>query len=92
MNKTKVILKKGKEKALKNRHHWIFSGAVASLPQFENGEILPVYTENQELIGHAYFNRKAGIIGRMVSFDTQNPLDAIRQNIEQAMELRKRFF
>src|SRR6266404_1622631 len=32
----KVILKPGKEKPLKNRHHWIFSGAIAELPNFDN--------------------------------------------------------
>ena len=87
-----VILKSGRDKAIRNRHHWIFSGAVASLPDFENGGILPVRSAGGDLLGHAYFNRKASITGRMVSFGDTPPEDAIRQNVEKALELRRRFF
>ena len=87
-----VILKPGRDKAIRNRHHWIFSGAVASLPDFENGGILPVRSAGGDLLGHAYFNRKASITGRMVSFGDTAPEDAIRQNVEKALELRRRFF
>ena len=86
-----VILKPGRDKAVRNRHHWIFSGAVASLPDFENGSILPVRSAGGDLLGHAYFNRKASITGRMVSFGDAAPEDAIRQNVEKALELRRRF-
>lgn len=92
MNDQKVFLKKGKEKALKNRHHWIFSGAVERLPDFQNGDILPVCSHAGELLGYAYFNRKAGIVGRMVSFGNQQPLDAIRRHIQDAQELRRHLF
>jgi 23S rRNA (cytosine1962-C5)-methyltransferase len=37
-----VVLHKNKDKAVKNRHPWIFSGAVKDLPEFEDGAILPV--------------------------------------------------
>jgi len=87
-----VILKPGRDKAVRNRHHWIFSGAVASLPDFENGGILPVRSAGGELLGHAYFNRKASITGRMVSFGDTPPEDAIRQSVEKALDLRRRFF
>ena len=70
----KVILKQGKEKAIINRHHWIFSGAILHLPEFEDGDLLPVFTEKGQSLGYGYFNRKAKIIGRMLSFDQQEPL------------------
>ena len=69
-----VVLKPGKDKALRNRHHWIFSGAVASLPDFENGDLLPVRAADGGLLGHGYFNRKSSIIGRMVSFGDEPPV------------------
>ena len=87
-----VILKPGKDKAVRNRHHWIFSGAVQSLPDFENGSILAVRSANGDILGHAYFNRVSSIIGRMVSFGKTAPEDAIRQSIERAVSLRRRFF
>lgn len=87
-----VLLKKGKEKALKNRHHWIFSGAVEKLPELDDGEILPVLSAAGECLGSAYFNRKAKIIGRMIAFGSQNPMDALRENIRGAIALRTQFF
>lgn len=87
-----VILKPGRDKAIRNRHHWIFSGAIKSLPDFENGSILPVQSAGGDRLGYAYFNRDASITGRMVSFGQTLPEDAIGQNLERAIELRQRFF
>lgn len=92
MNKKGVILRKGKDKAIRNRHHWIFSGAVLSLPNFMDGEILPVYTEEGIQLGSGYFNRKAKIIGRMLCFDDQDPLIAIRNSLDKAIQLREILF
>ena len=87
-----VVLKPGRDKAIRNHHHWIFSGAIQSLPAFENGSILPVQSADGDMLGHAYFNRNSSIVGRMVSFGNTAPEDAIRQNVERAIELRRRFF
>lgn len=77
---------------MRNRHHWIFSGAVEHLPDFEDGSILPVRSAAGDVLGHAYFNRRSAIIGRMVSFGKTAPEDAIRRNIRSALELRARYF
>jgi 23S rRNA (cytosine1962-C5)-methyltransferase len=88
MQNRRVILKAGKEKPIHHRHHWIFSGAVATLPSFEDGECLPVYASTGENLGWGYFNRKAAIIGRMLSFDKTPPEEAIIRHLEAAMALR----
>jgi 23S rRNA (cytosine1962-C5)-methyltransferase len=92
MKSQKVILRKNKDKAIRNRHHWIFSGAVKSMPEFEDGSILPVESAEGELLGHAYFNKRCSIIGRMVSFGSDSPHQAIEKNIESALALRQSFF
>lgn len=92
MTKLKVVLKLGKEKAILNRHHWIFSGAVAQLPTFENGALLPVYSHGGALLGTAYFNRCSTIVGRMIAFDETAPLLAIEQRLQQAFDLRQTLF
>jgi len=84
-----VILKKGREKSLINRHPWIFSGAVARLPEFEDGDILPVVSSQGEFLGYGYFNRRCSIIGRMLSFDQQPPLEAVEANLSRALTLRQ---
>ncbi len=87
-----VILKPGKDKAVRNRHHWIFSGAIQTLPAFENGSVLPVRSADGDILGHAYFNRGSSITGRMVSFGKTAPEDAIRQNVKRALALRRQLF
>jgi 23S rRNA (cytosine1962-C5)-methyltransferase len=92
MDNSAVILHRGKDKAIKNRHHWIFSGAVKTLPAFENGSILAVRSADGEFLGWAYFNKESSIIGRMISFDDRPPLETLKTNVEQALVLRESFF
>ncbi|MGZ3634070.1 MAG: class I SAM-dependent rRNA methyltransferase [Parachlamydiaceae bacterium] len=92
MSPSKVTLKPEKEKAILNRHHWIFSGAVAHLPKFTDGDLLTVYSHAGNLLGSAYFNRKSGIIGRMVSFDSTPPLEAIQKSLQASLSYRQQLF
>jgi 23S rRNA (cytosine1962-C5)-methyltransferase len=87
-----VILKPGKEKAIQHRHHWIFSGAVAQYPDYQDGDILPVHSSKGELLGSAYFNRKSSIVGRMIAFDATPPLEAMMKSIDGAVVLRELLF
>lgn len=89
---TAVVLKPGRDKAVRNRHHWIFSGAIRDLPDFEDGAILPVRDARGELLGHGYFNRKSSITGRMISFGEEAPEAAVRRGLERALALRAAFF
>lgn len=84
----RIVLKKGKDKAIRHRHHWIFSGAVEHLPNFKNGEILPVYSSEGDLLGSGYFNRASGIVGRMLSFGSIPPLEALENKLERAFQKR----
>src|SRR3989338_6036137 len=87
-----IILKPGKDKPIRHRHHWIFSGAVASLPSFDDGDILPVLSADGDLLGHAYANHKTSILARMISFGNMEPIAAVRENIARAFSFRKTFF
>lgn len=92
MKENCVILKPGKEKAIQQQHHWIFSGAVAHYPTFQDGDLLPVHSSKGNLLGTAYFNRKSSIVGRMVAFDATPPLEAIKKNIDAAIAFRETLF
>ncbi|MBA3957993.1 MAG: class I SAM-dependent rRNA methyltransferase [Parachlamydiaceae bacterium] len=91
-NQNCVILKPGKEKAIRNRHHWIFSGAIDRYPEFSNGALLPVHSTSGDLLGSAYFNRNCNIAGRMVAFDATPPMDAIKKNLDAAIAMRTALF
>lgn len=92
MKADKVVLKIGKDKAIRNHHHWIFSGAVAKMPEFSNGSCLQVQDHDGSLLGWGYFNRQAKIIGRMLSFDDTSPKAAIRNHLASAVAMRHQFF
>lgn len=64
-----VILKRNKEKAVLNRHPWIFSGAVGRRDEeITDGEIVAVCDSEGAVLGHGYFNGKTQITVRMLSF------------------------
>lgn len=85
----KVILKLGKDKPVRNRHHWIFSGAIQQLPSnFKDGDCLQVYSANDDFLGWGYFNSKAKIIGRMLSFDATSPQAVLFNHLNSAFTLR----
>lgn len=47
-----VTLKRGKEESLQRLHPWVFSGAIASLPDgIEEGDLVAVHTSDGRLIG-----------------------------------------
>jgi len=87
-----VILKSGKEKPIKNFHHWIFSGAIQSASEFSDGDILTVYSSTQEFLGHAYFNSRTSISGRMIAWGDELVDDAIEKRIFSAIQMREKIF
>ena len=88
-----LILKPGKEKPIKNFHHWIFSGAIKQFPkEAKDGDFVSVYGSNGELLGSAYINRKTSITARMVSFDNTEPIDSIVSHMDKAIAVRNNFF
>src|SRR3954468_21609401 len=84
-----VILKPERDKHVRNKHPWVFMGAIERYPEFENGDILPVLTSEGDFVGYGYFHRDQSISGRMFSFTDQDPKEAIFQSIKDAIELRK---
>ncbi len=92
MDKKKVILKPGKEKAVLKQHPWIFSGAIASLPVCENGDILSVYSSQGQFLAKAYFHTQNSIAGRILTFEDEPIEAAIEKRLDRAIALRNRLF
>lgn len=86
-----IVLKPERDKHVRNKHPWVFMGAISSYPDFENGDILPVVTSSGTFVGYGYFNKGQSISGRMFSFDvpTDDPRQLIVENIKSAITLRK---
>ena len=93
MNYKKLILKSGRERSLLNRHPWVFSGAVKSLPEAQNGDIIEVRTNHNDLLGFGFFAPNSQIVCRVFEFtDAYVKIDENFwfKKIQQAFLLRKR--
>jgi 23S rRNA (cytosine1962-C5)-methyltransferase len=88
----KLVLKPGREKSLKRRHPWVFSGAVGKLtgdPQ--SGETIEVHSSDGEFLAVAACNAQSQIVARVWDWQKRE-IDAafFRERVERAVELRAR--
>ena len=93
MKTIRLILKPGKEKPIQGRHPWIYSGAIDQVDDnFETGDLVRVYSAQNQFLGTGYLNPRSQIAVRMLSFE-ENPIDRdfFRKRIEDALALRERF-
>ena len=87
---TKIILKRGKEEAIKRFHPWIFSGAIKDIHgNIQEGSLVEVYTADGKFaaIGHYQIG---SIAVRIVSFAQQSIDDDFwYSKLQQAYKLRQ---
>lgn len=86
-----IVLKPGREKPVRQRHPWLFSGAIRRIPdELENGEIAQVATHDGVVLAQGYLNRQSQIQVRLLSWDPQEPIDDAfwRRRLEMSLALR----
>ena len=88
---SKLILKSGREKSLKRRHPWIFSGGVSRVdgnPQ--SGDTVAVHSAHGEFLAWAAYNPNSQISARVWSWDEKEKIDAafFERRIRAAMAAR----
>lgn len=85
----RIILKRGKEKPVNNRHPWIFSGAIKHAENAESGELVTVFDHKERFLGRGYWNAKSQIQVRLLTWDdVEIDSDWWRQKIQQAVSAR----
>jgi 23S rRNA (cytosine1962-C5)-methyltransferase len=87
-----LLLKKGREKSLKRRHPWIFSGAVEKVngkPAL--GDTVDVLDGGKTLLARAAYSPKSQIRARVWTFDPSEQVDGnfFRTRIQTALALRE---
>ncbi len=88
-----MIIRAGREKSLRRRHPWIFSGAVKEIRgEAAAGETLTVRDAGGRFIASASYSPKSQISGRVWSFDEKETVNAafFAEKIGQAVELRRK--
>lgn len=87
-----VILKTGREKSIRRRHPWIFSGAVARVEGAPpSGSTVRLVSESREFLAYAAWSPSSQIRLRIWSYDDQDTIDAafIRERVARAIDLRR---
>ena len=87
-----VVLKKSREKSLRQHHPWLFSGAIAKTsgnPQ--PGETVTIQAFDGRNLGSGAWSPQSQIAVRMWSFDSQDVIDEqfLRIRLHQAIALRQ---
>ncbi|KIO77056.1 pseudouridine synthase [Pedobacter lusitanus] len=71
-----VVLKKGKEKAVHQKHPWIFSGAIDKVKGNPlNGEVIRVLAADQSFLGYGYYNGQSRVAVRLLEWEEDNIID-----------------
>ena len=88
----RIILKPGREKSLRHRHPWIFSGAIEKVEGSPAmGDTVTVSGPDGAFLARAAFNPQSQIRGRVWSFDPAEEVDAafLRRRLEAAIARRR---
>ncbi len=72
----RIVLKPGREKSLRHRHPWVFSGAIEGVQGTpEAGETVDVVTHDGAFLARASYNPQSQIRARVWSFDERETID-----------------
>jgi len=86
-------LKKGRDKPVRNKHPWIFSGAIAAIRQGdpEPGDIVDICDSKGHWLARGYYNPQSQIAARILTWQKSQQIDSSfwRKRITQAINSRK---
>jgi len=89
---TKVLLKRGREKPVLNRHPWIFSGAIKRIEgEVADGDVVTVADYQGLFLARGYLNRRSQITVRLLTWDEGEVIggDFWRRRLERAFASRR---
>jgi len=71
-----VVLKFNRDKPLRHKHPWVFSGAIDRIdPAITDGAVVDVVTPQSEFLGRGYLNRKSQIAVRVLTWNQAEAID-----------------
>ena len=72
-----LLLKATRDKPVRQRHPWVFSGAVERLSgDAQPGDLVTVADHRGAPLATAYYNPKSQMVARILSWDPAEPIDA----------------
>jgi len=88
----KVILKKGREKPVRQRHPWVFSGAIHRIEgPVADGDLVHVADSEGRYLATGYLNRRSQIVVRLLTWKEGEAVDAAfwRRRLQRAIAGRQ---
>lgn len=90
MSYPEIILRRGKEESLLRFHPWVFSGAIASLPEgLEEGETVTVRSGSGQLLGTGHYQVGSIAVRMLSEEDIVIDEDFYRRRLAEAYRLRR---
>jgi 23S rRNA (cytosine1962-C5)-methyltransferase len=92
MSEAAVHIHASREKAIRRRHPWLFSGAIQRVEgDPANGDMVAVRGEGGEFLGRGYWNSHSAIRVRLLSWDEDETVDEAfwRRRLERAIAGRR---
>jgi 23S rRNA (cytosine1962-C5)-methyltransferase len=91
MERGRIVLKPGREKSLRHRHPWVFSGAIEGVQgDPEMGDTVEVVAHDGAFLASAAYNPQSQIRARVWSFDERRAIDEafLAERLEAALARR----
>lgn len=87
-----VRLKKGKEKAARQLHPWVFSGAIEQISgKPDNGDLVTVADHDHNFLAYGFYNSNSRVAVRLLEWDPEIMVDEAwwRARIQQSVKARQ---
>lgn len=87
-----VKLKKGKDKAVRQLHPWVFSGAIENVKgKPSNGDLVTVTDINGDFLAYGFYNDQSRVAVRLLEWDPEVEIneDWWRNRVRNAVEARE---
>ncbi len=91
MTSPRVILRRGRERSLRQRHPWLFSGAVEHVDDgAADGSVVDVVDAGHRFIARGILNTKSQIVVRVLTWDPDEAADTSlwRRRLVRAIDAR----
>lgn len=82
-------LKSGRERSVRNRHPWVFTGAIAHARGPANAALAHVFAANGERIATGFFSPNSQIAARLLTFDAEELTPELLQSRIRAAVQRR---
>ena len=88
-----LYLKPGRERSIRNRHPWVFSGGIARAGGEADSPIAEIFAATGERVGSGFFSPHSQIVARVWAFGNEPiPDTLLQQRISSAIARRRHLF